>query len=319
MVALPIALILLLVFVLPLSVPGGISVSSATLYSNAVVPLTANPSFEQGTNSWLLQKGSTPSITITSGNALSGSHAVFISAAAGDNVTSLKYNNGSTLPVNLNTSMVFSLGMKYEGKVNATQPSFLDAVLTVSYQNLYNITVIVVFANSSVYGNQTGIVPTVDGTSLVKQISPGGGWQTYVLQLATQRMITIYQKFLAFKYGYTTTDSNPSHYLLESFYIHPSNTICYLDDVGIYNMMPARLVLTVSKLTPLPSDMMIRAISVNGSSAAYSYSYGTSTDTYTVWLNMPVVVGSSYDIRAATMTGSSLGYDLVVQKGPASI
>ncbi|MEM0286882.1 MAG: hypothetical protein QXG05_01755 [Nitrososphaerota archaeon] len=316
--AITIVFIILVLYSLPLIIPSGIAISSISLKGNPDIALTSNPSFENGLASWSVRLFNSSYVAVSSGQALSGVHSLFINAAPQDTGTAIIYGNSSTLPIVLSDSIVYSFSVYYNGSGETAQSSALDSVITISYQGRYNISLLV-FVTTSGPTNGTEIRMTTLGISLVRGITPESSWQTFILQLGTPRMIQLYQEFLHQQYGINALPSL-SYYFVMGFYVHPNDIICYLDDVGLYNIFPATMDISVSKASPFPSNSYLKGIFVNGLNVeVYSYKYGLLSDSYAIQLAIPLVKGLSISIQLLTVSGVRQVYNYTITSGPISI
>src|SRR5579885_771663 len=105
---LTIALAVILVLIVPLVIPDGISIASFEPTMNPIYPITTNPGFEQGMNSWSISRGPNSTMEVVSGEGFTGSHSIYINAPPGDIMTNLFYLGNQTLPLDINSSTFFS-------------------------------------------------------------------------------------------------------------------------------------------------------------------------------------------------------------------
>ena len=316
---LTIALALILVLIVPLVVPNGISIASFEPTANPMYPITTNPSFEQGLNSWSISHGPNSTMEVVSGEGFTGSHSVYINAPPGDIMTNLFYLGNQTLPLDINTSTFFSFAMKYQGEqARSNSVSSLQVIIVVSYLDKWNIPVFIFVGNYSLPQQYTLVNETTIGIVLTKAATMNSTWQQYILQLGSDRMLNLYQQFLK-SYGMTVVNSRPTDYFVTGFFIHPVNIICYLDDVGLYNSYPAVAKLVINKDTILPSNSILGWIKLNNATVYYTFSYGMVRDTYLIPVNIPVAAGMTFDISLQTLTGFSISEVFTVKNGPLVI
>jgi len=312
-------LVIVLLLIIPLLIPNGIAIASFEPTMNPTVPLTTNPGFEQGLNSWSISDGPNSTMEVVSGEGFEGSHSLYINAPAGDIVTHLFYLGNQTLPLDINSSTFFSFAMKYQGESSAGKSvSSLQIILVMSYLDKWTIPVFIFVGNYSLPQQYTLINQTALGIVLTKAATMNSTWQQYILQLGSDRMLSLYQQFLK-NYGLTVMDSRPTDYFVTGFLVHPVNIICYVDDIGLYNSYPAVAKLVISKSTILPSSSILASIELNNAPVYYRYSYGALEDTYLIPVNIPVVAGMTFNITLQTLTGFSISENFTVKNGPLAI
>ncbi|MEM0117309.1 MAG: hypothetical protein QXV32_02575 [Conexivisphaerales archaeon] len=319
LIILAVIIALILATIAPLATPSSLSIASFQPSPNPMLPMTNNPDFEQGLASWSVSHGSNSTVEVVSGEGYSSSHSLYINAPANDVMTDLFYIGNQTLPLDINSSTFFSFAMKYVGpsQLSGSVPS-LQVIIVVSYLDKWTIPVFVLVGNYSLPQQYTLVNQTTLGIALTKSATVNSTWQQYILQLGSDRMLSLYQQFLK-TYGITVANSRPSDYFVTGFFVHPSNIICYLDDIGLYNSYPAVAKLVVAKSTLLPSDSILASISLNQMPVYYTFSYGALRDTYFVPVNIPVAAGMTFDIRLQTVTGFVLSENFTVKNGPLVI
>lgn len=312
-------LLVLLTVGVPSILPGSVTISSFSPTPNLTYPLTSNPSFEDGQSSWLISAGQGSTLSIVLGHARTGNHSLYINAISSDTTTDLFYTGNQTLPVNLNSSILFSLSMQYVGAPSPRgQVSSLQIIIMLQYLGRWPVPVYVLLGNYSLPQQYTLVNQTSIGIVLTKRATMNQTWQQYIIQLGSQRMLTLYQQYLRL-YNISATSNSVTDYFITGFFIHPVNIICYLDDVGLYNAYTSIAFLTLNKLTILPSSLLISSLTVNSQPVLSSYSYGLFSDRYVIPIDLPVGAGIVFNVRLQTITGSTVSENITVRNGPVII
>jgi hypothetical protein len=314
------ALFLLLVLGVPLLLPDNLSIGSVTLSQNQLNPLTDNPSFESGYQSWGIARSGNTSIAVVVSSAYSGAHSLFMSSDMVDHGSAVVYSNNQTLPINLNSSTVFSLALKYVQQVSqAGDPSSLQTALTLSYLGKYTIPVFILIGNLTVPPNVTRTAMTTSGIVMTLSSSPGPNWRQFMLQLASPRMVTLYQQFLLQIFGLNVTSAQPTDFFLTGILLHPDNIICYIDDVGVYNALPAVAQLELNKLTPFPSTSLLAGIYLNSTQVSFSYNYGLLKDSFLLPVDYPLAQGMTLVFQTRSVLGATSQDTVTITSGPTAI
>lgn len=316
---LAVTLAALLVLGVPVLTPDAVYISNVVVGPNPMQPITANPDFNLGYQSWQYSVGHGSALNVITSAAYTGSHSLYIDVAPNDTATQLLYSNNQTLPIDLNQSMVFYTVLKDGGGVPGGELSRLDLILFISYKDVRPIIVLVTLGNVSVPQGMTLSRATPLGIEMYRYLQPSSSWQQFVLQLTTPRMISLYQQTLYLAYGINATGSTASDYFLTEFLVHPYNINCYIGELGIFSVGPAPVQVTVSKLTPLPASWLLKGLYVNSTQVNYGFQYGGLSDSYTFLLYIPMANGINLQFGAVTVLGYESVRSVNITSAPVAI
>ncbi len=302
---LAVSLVVLGLFGAPFAAP--FNVSKVAFASNVFIPITPNGGFELNDNSWSISSTGPGFAKIVTGGAASGNRSLYISDP-GQSV-SVGYNDSTAqvLPLLINASTTFGFDLKYVGPAVNEGQSYVTLILILSWRLNPNDTfpLTLVLGNFSSYlGSTYDSVNASAGILMLRGVRSVDSWNTYELQLGTPRVDSLIKGYLLDNSSTLYNVGDPIYVM--GFGIAVANADAYFDNLALYNVIPSKAEVTLSKPTLLPSTILGFIASVDGVEQNSTVSYGLTTDTVTVTMDLPLAYNATYQFEIQTGWGTAL-------------